>query len=203
MKQSAPYTIYFGDARVDITSSQPDSGSSLLVVDDTLSVLRAKVIKKVETDKFVTILSPNPRQTFSLLAAQFVEVRAAGGVVINEGGELLMIYLRKRWDLPKGHIEDGESSAEAACREVLEETGVEAVVVDDKPLITTLHAYDTYGRWELKYTDWWRMTAVGGELRPQTEEGICGIGWYSGIGLAERLNSTYPTIKEVIGALKQ
>ena len=202
MEQSALHTIYFGDARVDITSSTPDNCSSLLVVDDSLSVLRAKVIKKVETDKFVTILSPNPCQTFSLFAAQFVEVYAAGGAVTNDEGELLMIYLRKRWDLPKGHVEQGEDSAEAARREVLEETGIEATVVGDKPLITTLHAYDTYGRWELKYTDWWRMTAVGGELRPQTEEGICGIGWYSGMGLAERLNSTYPTIKEVIGALK-
>ena len=201
MKQSAPYTIYFGDARVDITSSMPDYTSSLLAVDDSLSISRAKVVKKVETDKFVTILSSDPRKTFRLLADQFVEVRAAGGVVISDADELLMIYLRRRWDLPKGHIEEGEGSADAARREVLEETGVEAITVGDAPLITTLHAYDTYGRWELKYTDWWVMRSIGGELRPQTEEGICGIGWYKGMGLAERLNSTYPTIKSVVDAL--
>lgn len=203
MEQCPQYTIYFGDARVDITSSQPLDGSSLLVVDDSLSVLRAKIVKKVETNKFVTILSPNPSLTFKIVASQFVEVRAAGGVVTNGDGELLMIYLRRRWDLPKGHIEPGESSAEAACREVLEETGIVASIVGEKPLITTMHAYDTYGRWELKYTDWWRMEAVGGELRPQTEEGILGIGWYAGVELAESLKSTYPTIKAVVDALKR
>ena len=47
------------------------------------------------------------------------------------------------------------------------------------------------------------MEAVGGELRPQTEEGILGIGWYAGVELAEALKSTYPTIKAVVDALKR
>jgi 8-oxo-dGTP pyrophosphatase MutT (NUDIX family) len=36
------------------------------------------------------------------------------------------------WGLPKGHVEPGETFAEAAIREVREETGVEAVI--DCPL---------------------------------------------------------------------
>jgi hypothetical protein len=75
-----------------------------------LSVSRAKVIKKVETDKFVTILSSAPEVTYRLFASQFVEVRAAGGVVEDEEESVLMIRLRDRWDLPKGHIEKGEIS---------------------------------------------------------------------------------------------
>jgi 8-oxo-dGTP pyrophosphatase MutT (NUDIX family) len=35
------------------------------------------------------------------------------------------------WVLPKGHIEDGESAAEAAVREVLEESGVTAVAGEE------------------------------------------------------------------------
>lgn len=51
--------------------------------------------------------------------------RAAGGVV-SRGGEILVVHRPRYddWSLPKGHVERGESWAEAARREVLEETGV-------------------------------------------------------------------------------
>lgn len=203
MDNATRYTIYFGDAHIVISASLPDGCSSQLSVDDSLSVSRAKVIKKVETDKFVTILSSNPAATFRLLASQFVEVRAAGGVVEDAKGRVLMINLRDRWDLPKGHIEKGEASRDAARREVLEETGVEAYIVDDEPLMTTLHAYDTYGRWELKRTDWWRMRAATTQLQAQKEEGIVDVVWCDDEELDERLKSSYPTIKAVIGALER
>lgn len=34
------------------------------------------------------------------------------------------------WSLPKGHVEPGESEEDAATREVLEETGIEGVILD-------------------------------------------------------------------------
>ena len=203
MVNATKYTIYFGDARVEISASLPEGCSSQLSVDDRLSVSRAKVIKKVETDKFVTILSSDPEVTYRLFASQFVEVRAAGGVVEDEEGSVLMIRLRDRWDLPKGHIEKGEISRDAAVREVLEETGVEVCVVGDEPLMTTLHAYDTYGRWELKSTDWWRMRAATTQLRAQQEEGITDVVWCERSALGERLKMSYPTIKAVIDALER
>lgn len=198
MEHPATYTIYFGDSKVVIASECPVVAASVIAVDDTLSVSRAKVLKKVETDKYVAILTPDPRKTFDLLASEFVVVEAAGGVVTNDDDELLMIYLRRCWDLPKGHIEEGESSDVAALREVKEETGVCAEIVDNKPVMCTLHAYDTYGRWELKRTVWWRMRAVGGSIRPQQEEGIGEVVWCPRAELAERLKSSYPTIKELL-----
>ncbi len=201
MLHSREYTIYFGDAKVVITTSKPADCGSVLGVDDNLSVSRAKVIKKVETDKFVAILSSNTMRTFEALAQQFCVVRAAGGVVTNHRGELLMIYLRGRWDLPKGHIEEGEQSSVAALREVGEETGVKAEIVGCEPLMITLHAYDTYGRWELKSTDWWQMRASTDVLKVQAEEGIVDVEWCAGAELRERINASYPTIKEVVAAL--
>jgi diadenosine hexaphosphate hydrolase (ATP-forming) len=60
-------------------------------------------------------------------------VEGAGGVVVNEAGAVLLIRHRNgSWVFPKGHIEAGESKVDAAVREVEEEAGVQAVVVDPR-----------------------------------------------------------------------
>jgi 8-oxo-dGTP diphosphatase len=56
---------------------------------------------------------------------------SAGGVIYRKHGdriEIALIHVRHRWGLPKGHIEEGERSNEAAIREVREETGLEGQV---------------------------------------------------------------------------
>jgi 8-oxo-dGTP pyrophosphatase MutT (NUDIX family) len=59
---------------------------------------------------------------------------SAGGVVVRRmRGRPFVAVVRVRGDtlaLPKGHPEPGESSAEAARREVREETGLEADLVE-------------------------------------------------------------------------
>lgn len=161
-------------------------------------VSRAKVVKKVETYKYIALVTPNPELTFMSLKEQFLFVEAAGGVVWNEHNELLMIHSRAHWDLPKGHVESGESGRLAALREVEEETGLRCEIVGESPLAHTWHAYDTYGRWELKRTEWWAMRPIGGELKPQTEEGIVKACWIGGDRLAEALKLSYATIKSVV-----
>jgi len=57
------------------------------------------------------------------------------GVLIVRGSppaEFLLMKHPKRWDLPKGHIDEGETELECALREMWEETGIppEAVVLD-------------------------------------------------------------------------
>ena len=59
-------------------------------------------------------------------------IEAAGGVVFNEKNEILMIYRLKTWDLPKGKIEKGETPADAAFREVCEETNNSLFCTDDE-----------------------------------------------------------------------
>ena len=202
MKQSATYTIYFGASALHICSQSEASDTCVMHACAQEKNLRAKLIKKVEISKSVILLTDTPEATFEALCKEFKVVRAAGGVVTNSEGDLLMIRLRNRWDLPKGHIDEGEESHVAALREVFEETAVEAEIIENKPLATTWHAYNIYGPWELKSTDWWMMrTSSNTAPKPQNEEGITEVRWMNSEARTEALNNTYETIKEVVRAL--
>ena len=68
---------------------------------------------------------------------------SAGGVVLRRlspEGEVCLIrrsrYQRETWCLPKGHLEAGEDAARAAAREVEEETGIKAKIVEPLEVIT-------------------------------------------------------------------
>ena len=202
MNKSATYTIYFGASTLHISSKADAHSACIMYAPAQEKNLRAKIIKKVETCKSVALVCDDPKATFEALCEEFKVVRAAGGVVTNNEGKLLMINLRNRWDLPKGHIEEGEESHIAALREVLEETGIEAELIENKPLETTWHAYNIYGPWELKSTDWWMMHSTSDTApKPQNEEGITEVRWMDSAARAEALNNTYKTIKEVVRAL--
>lgn len=56
---------------------------------------------------------------------------SAGGIVFNNQGQVLVTQhsSNKHWSFPKGHIEKGQSSKEAALREVKEEVGIEAEII--------------------------------------------------------------------------
>src|SRR5947209_9353514 len=58
---------------------------------------------------------------------KLVLVLAAGGFVHTPQQEILLIFRRGKWDLPKGKLEAGESLQECAIRELKEETGIRAV----------------------------------------------------------------------------
>jgi 8-oxo-dGTP diphosphatase len=65
------------------------------------------------------------------------EVKAAGGVVLDEGGFVVLVHRPKYddWTLPKGKLHPGESFEEAALREVEEETGLRCRLVRELPSI--------------------------------------------------------------------
>ena len=198
MKHNDSYTIFFGDKELLITRDMPSERYYILDAEALDSFSQAKIVKKVESSKYVAIITDDAESVFERLKAEFKWVEASGGVVTNVLGELLMIRLRGRWDLPKGHVEHGESSSVAALREVEEETGIKAEIVGHEPLAFTYHAYDTYGEWELKRTAWWAMRSEGGEPKAQSEEGIAVAEWCDITTLSERIKTTYPTIKRLV-----
>ena len=57
------------------------------------------------------------------------KIIAAGGLITNEKNQLLMMFRRGKWDLPKGKVDEGETLEAAAVREVQEETGIKNVTL--------------------------------------------------------------------------
>jgi len=55
--------------------------------------------------------------------------------------------------LPKGKIDKGETTSEAAVREVREETGLKNIEIIGQ-LPDTFHIYNQKGKWLLKKTYW-------------------------------------------------
>ena len=125
---------------------------------------------------------------------------AAGGLVLNEQGDLLMIFRRGKWDLPKGKLDKGESIEHCALREVMEETGLERVGLDRLISIGYHEYFDQYINADvIKETHWYLMKAPGNQqLVPQTDEDIVEIKWVKKTELTIYLENTYPNIIEVI-----
>src|SRR5262245_20291408 len=67
---------------------------------------------------------------------QFTLVQAAGGLVWNDTGKVLLIFRKGMWDLPKGKADEGEKLEDCALREVQEETGLKNIELVG-PLIIT------------------------------------------------------------------
>lgn len=64
----------------------------------------------------------------------------AGGIVFNGDKVLVLKNLKGVWVFPKGHVELGESHEQAALREVLEESGLHAVI-KGKGGMSSFHFY--------------------------------------------------------------
>lgn len=91
-------------------------------------------------------------------------VHAAGGVVVWDDGRRARIALVHRpryddWSLPKGKLDGGETHEAAALREVLEETGLKAVLGSE---LSSVEYTDRRGR--RKIVRYWRMAATPGEF---------------------------------------
>lgn len=130
--------------------------------------------------------------------SNFKLVGAAGGLVVNSKGELLMIRRFSKWDLPKGKIEENEQIKKAAIRECMEETALKSMIIE-KELESVYHIYELKGEPVLKRTYWFAMkTESENELFPQEEEGIEEARWMNKDEVIEALKETYESLKELI-----
>ena len=137
---------------------------------------------------------------FSEFAENYNQIEAGGGLVRNEKGEYLLIFRHDVWDLPKGKQEPDETIEECALREVEEETGLKGLELGSL-ICTTHHTYRLFGESCLKNTWWYNMNIQGCQNTvPQAEEDISKAEWVKPEELAERLATTYPSIREVFAS---
>ncbi len=133
------------------------------------------------------------------LDAMYLPIVAAGGIAYNEREELLLIFRRGKWDLPKGKLDEGENIEECALREVKEETGLKQLTLGDK-ICDTYHIYEQKGQDYLKRTAWYKMKGTSADtLKPQKEEGILEARWVNEADLAPFAARSYEAIREVLG----
>lgn len=123
------------------------------------------------------------------------EEKSCGAVVWRrEAGQRQYLLVRHNgghWSFPKGHVEDGETEAETAAREILEETGLSTEIRTD------FRRKVTYSPRPGTVKDVIFFTAVptGGQEHPQESE-ISQLGWFSFPDASERI--TYATDEEIL-----
>jgi 8-oxo-dGTP pyrophosphatase MutT (NUDIX family) len=105
---------------------------------------------------------------------------SAGGVVFRiEAGAPLFLLIRDsyaNWGFPKGHVERGESTEDAALREVREETGLQTL--SSCGLIDTIDWYFRFrGRLIHKSCHFYLMETPESDTAPQHAEGITACQW--------------------------
>ncbi len=142
---------------------------------------------------------------FDEVCSYFVCIEAAGGVVYNESGEVLLIHRRGYWDLPKGKIEKGETVEAAAVREVEEETGLTNITITQSVSFKSLrnkatyHSYELNGKLCLKVSYWYEMqTSFNGLLVPQEEEDIEQAIWVKQENIPDYFHNMYLSIIDVL-----
>lgn len=129
---------------------------------------------------------------------------SAGGLVFRRGGgrfEVLLIRDRFHyWTLPKGHLDPGETPAQAALREIVEETGIEGRIVSELPT-TQYEFFHRDGR-VTKTVRYFLVEAMAGTLQPQEGE-VCEVRWFKPAEVAElrQYDNNRPILDQALAML--
>lgn len=129
-------------------------------------------------------------------------VTAAGGFItrgIAPEIEILLIFRRGVWDVPKGKLDPGESIEECATREVREEVGIGAVTITS-PLGQTIHGYRDGEAYAVKTTHWFAMTTDAVRFKPQRKEKIEKVVWMPLPDARRRLG--FETLRRHLGSVE-
>ncbi|HEV7347231.1 NUDIX hydrolase [Telluribacter sp.] len=194
---------HISDLRLSKLRSIPLSGHVLLL--NTNGSIALQVIEMLQTEPprellSITLATRDKASVVEKIKSLFKVIKAAGGVVVKENKWLLM-YRRKKWDLPKGKLDKGETSRKAAMREIEEETGVTAVLKDK--ICTTWHTYTFNNNRILKRTKWYLLDCVDdSRLEPQQEEDIEKLEWLSPRQAQSVLINSYSSIRYVVECLQ-
>lgn len=195
------YKVFSGEKCVVITAraGNTDPKSSKVVVFSSAEALHKEYKQFVKASKLETlVITGDEERAWRVFRSLFSYIEAAGGLVVNPKGELLMIYRNKHWDIPKGKMEAGESPDETAIREVGEECGIRNLKIV-KPLQSTYHTFHQSKHDCIKHTYWFEMTSKDSEEpTPQKEEGILEAKWMSKGEVKKISGKVYHSLREVL-----
>ena len=109
-----------------------------------------------------------------------IEATSCGGIVIFHG-KILLLYKNFRnryegWVLPKGTVEQGETHEQTALREVREETGVSARIVEY--IGASEYTFSAQADVVEKSVHWYLMSSDSYYSKPQKEEYFMDSGYY-------------------------
>ncbi len=151
-------------------------------------------LRKIDT---LYIIHDDIEELRNYFRACYLNIYAAGGLVKDRQGKILIIKRRNRWDLPKGKVDRNEDFQQTAIREVNEECGIGDIKII-QPLLSTYHTYTVDGKPVLKKTLWFEMLYTGkGSPEPQLKEKITEVRWFGKPDLGEVVKNTYPSILDV------
>ncbi|MEO7175854.1 MAG: NUDIX domain-containing protein [Saprospiraceae bacterium] len=161
------------------------------------------MLEKTDRLQMVVLHTKDVEQLFADFKSIYSEIRAGGGLVVNPQGEILFIFRRGMWDLPKGKMDKGETISETAIREVYEETGLKKAKLGQF-LCDSYHCYKTKGGTRLlKFTSWFAMTANQAKLQPQALEDIEQAVWLSLSEFEQAKYKAFNNIHDVLASYKQ
>ncbi len=194
--------IYFLSKKIILEERKQNTENQSFKCLDDLSGgdIQREFLKFINQDSafVLTFSTDSLEKGFEKFRKQFKYIYAAGGLIEKEE-RYLFIFRLKKWDLPKGKLDMGESPEEAAVRECEEECGITQLSII-KELTHTYHIYEYKNGFALKKTFWYAMSTKHTKaLVPQTEEHIERVEWFSKDQIqTEVLENTYPAILDVL-----
>jgi 8-oxo-dGTP pyrophosphatase MutT (NUDIX family) len=198
--------IYFGNKPLYLTDSITKDIEDFLHRDDAVFIDEFNVhavgamIHEMEQEKIHAgvFLHTDLEELLNGFKKKLTPIIACGGLVHTGKQELLLIFRKGKWDLPKGKLDDGESLEECALREVKEETGLEKAALE-KPVCITYHTYHQDGKHILKESHWFLMKSPHQKvLTPQTDEDIEQCKWVPAAELSPYLDLTHASVLDVL-----
>lgn len=136
-----------------------------------------------------------------VFGAKKAEQHSAGGLVVRKKGSRPQLCLVSKkggrvWAFPKGRVNPGETLEQTATREVLEETGHRAEVINELDKIEYYFFLKENNTFYHKTVTFYLMKCLEENAQPRDEEADS-VGWYD-VGVAKKKLS-YLNEKKILG----
>ncbi|PCJ64137.1 MAG: NUDIX hydrolase [Bacteroidetes bacterium] len=194
------HRIYLSNDEADIAKYNPDF---IFKKPKEEQIKEALKVSKKATKPLKILLLGNPDKILKKVVSEFNYQIAAGGIVENKQGKILLMKRLGKWDLPKGKLDKGETIEECALREIEEETGASELSVESS-FAETYHTYYRNEKWIIKHTHWYIVAcADSSKLSPQFEEDIEQVAWVDFDTIDVLKIDTYPAIQKLLKLYKK